>query len=157
MQGGALCRAHCVIIANATNSWGPAACVLCFNRLAKSRPSRRWPYTSRSLGATQGSTLPNVQTAGADTWVSCRLYLGMQHVLTAGQCHYSGYTKRLAFQSGRFHLEVGCEVSRELKVPKVLTACCEESDTLCPPQVLHHWELECFPRPVKRTYAEAGK
>lgn len=143
-----------MIIANITNSLGPAACVRCCNGLAKSRPSRKRPYTYRSLDATQGSTSPNVQTADADTWVSLRLYLGMQQAFTAGQCHYRGCTRWLAFQCGRFHLEVSWEVSRERKV---LTACYEESDALCPPQVLHHWELDCIPRPLKRTYAEAGK
>jgi len=33
----------------------------------------------------------------------------------------------------------------------------EESGTACPLPVLHHWELECMPRPLKRTYAQAGK
>ena len=143
-----------MIIANITSSLGLAACVCCFNGLARSQPSPKRPYTYRSLDASQGSTLPNVQTADADTWVSLHLYLRKQQVFTAGQCHYRGYTRWPAFQHGHFHLEVSWELSRELKV---LTACCEEGDVLCPPQVLHCWELERIPRPLKRTYAEAGK
>ena len=143
-----------MIITNITNSLGPAACVRCFNGLAKSQPSWKRPYTYRSLDATQGSMSPNVQTANADTWVSLRLYLGMQQAFSAGQCHYRGCTRWLAFQCGCFHLKVSWEVSQELKV---LTTCYEESDTLCHPQVLHHWELDCIPRPLKWTYADAGK
>ena len=154
MERSACCQAHCVNIVNITNSLGPAACVHCFNELSKSRSLQKWPYTYQSLDTTQGSTSPNVQTADVDTWVSLHLYLGMQQAFTAGQCHYRGCTRWLAFQCRHFHLEVSWEVSWELKV---LTACYEESDALCPPQVLHNWELECIPRPLKWTYAEAGK
>jgi hypothetical protein len=143
-----------VNIANITNSLGPAACVRCFNNLARNRSSPKRPYTYRSLDATQGSTLRNVRTADAGTWVSLHIYQGEVSAHKTVQCHYRGYTRWLAFQHRHFHLEVSWEVSRELKV---LTACYEESDAFCPPPVLHYWELGRVPRPLKRTYAEAGK
>ena len=145
---------HCIIITNITNSLGPTAWVCCFNWLAKSQPSQKQPYTYWSLDASRGSMLPNVQTANVDTWVSLHLYLRKQQVFTAGQCHFREYTRWLAFQCRHFHLEVSWDVSQELKV---LTTCYEETNTLYPSQVLHHWELEYIPRLLKWTYAEAGK
>jgi hypothetical protein len=70
------------------------------------------------------------------------------------QCHYRGYIRRLTFRRGNSQLEVSWEVSRELEA---LTAYYEESDTVRPPPVLHRWELECTPRPLKWTYAQASK
>jgi hypothetical protein len=35
--------------------------------------------------------------------------------------------------------------------------CYEDSNTVCPPPVLHQSELERMPRPLERTYAQASK